>query len=1019
MCGQSNVERLKTTPISELNLDLYGRRLRRTIEHKGFDTLPELLNLSETEIDEQFDWNDAGRIIKLKNKYQENPEKLASVVLQKKEIDEEADRRTISKVETYRNETRKPHISTNTRARHQNYGITSLPSTPFTDALREFEDRAIEVFNDLDDRFQNVMVYQAFEEFSTDLGTLSDAFGQLFRHYSSEPRTALDLIADYLPNAFMLYVADRARSVYDGKNLWDNFFAGLDIRDDNVQKDFKQVFINQIERRKMPLYGRTEEANYYFYTALLHGGLSEDSWSNLWTKLLSLAQEAATGSYGFGGEMDGHSILEKLKDPEGSFVPKKTVLNILKKAPDSAIAPLFEASMRVAAQVVASENDGSYTMLSTFGLPEAAMEALRENQERPKSETAGARSSSSSTKCPQQSKRRLVYLPTASLQLDLAEGVVSIRWPRQQFPAHFSDARIDYYVNGENKRSTKFEFSVGKCVLDTVNIDVSPQARYDIELKLMQRDEKTNEYVETSSLSQTFSRNKPGCFEFIRDAKGLYRLRGRNERLTRKRRIAYIVKGGYKIEPGQGMDAVEEYETSGDWNDTRIVIYDVEPSSSGSIVNELTGEEVAVWQERYAAKIDKHHIIGETSSGVDLYGHIPNDLETNSGLPSVTIEALDGSSALDDLDITCICDGEKIAVPRKVMWEDDSGDSASAKIELALCESNRFDLHIEDCVLEAKQKSAGGKVVFRYRFSVVPIQDFKPSSIGFECGRGIADYGFQVIVPLDITRIQEKADTADAQEKTDSKNAWERYEARTLLKDEFLHLRIRSRESGKETDAKLALAAIDVIIPKKLANKSKEHPICLADALDLGPSAANFKIISYGWRYNRAALVMLGSKPLFFKNLKQPGEYGFNLFRHAGFFQQDDYGKPNRLSLNLFLLYGDDATEKQLAWTDVQMLDCAEGLGINSWKVLTNGSGKRVLRFNGKPICDIHFKFKRARSEECIGTSMARAGFAELILPPGVARRLDMQKEIIVEMSPSDFFGSPQEDYTAKLILKR
>ena len=43
----------------------------------------------------------------------------------------------------------------------------------------------------------------------------------------------------------------------------------------------------------MPLYGRDEEVNYYFYTALLHGGLSEDSWSNLWEKLLPLAKEVS------------------------------------------------------------------------------------------------------------------------------------------------------------------------------------------------------------------------------------------------------------------------------------------------------------------------------------------------------------------------------------------------------------------------------------------------------------------------------------------------------------------------------------------------------------------------------------------------------------------------------------------------------------------------------------------------------------------------------------------------------
>ena len=55
-------------------------------------------------------------------------------------------------------------------------------------------------------------------------------------------------------------------------------------------------------------------------------------------------------------------------------------------------------------------------------------------------------------------------------------------------------------------------------------------------------------------------------------------------------------------------------------------------------------------------------------------------------------------------------------------------------------------------------------------------------------------------------------------------------------------MRIESRDSGTSTDAKLALAAIDIDMPDKLVTISKERPICLADALDLGPSAGNFKI---------------------------------------------------------------------------------------------------------------------------------------------------------------------------------
>lgn len=1009
MGDRGNIERLKVTPVTELNL---GRAsIRRVIKRAGFDTLSDLLDLSDKEIDDIFEQRDADAIIQLQEQYRANAEEFASAVLQKREIDKEAVSKLISRDRASCPALRKSGASTVVRSHFSCDGLTELPPKPFSDVLRDFEKRAKETFDGLDDRFDDVMVYQAFEEFLTDLDELSDAFTQIFKYYSGQPRAALGLIDRHLRNAFVVYVADRSRNVYEDGNLWGNFFGDLGIHDSNVQGLFKQTFANHIERRGMPLYARDEEANYYFYTALLHGGLSVDSWSNLWEKcILPLAKEIAAGRYGFGGEMDGHSILKELKSPESQFTPKKAVLNILEKAPDSTIAPLFEASMRVAAQVESSQKSRSgYTMLSNFGLPEAAMDALRETQEQ--KAIAGSRSVNSPRE-KRQGGQRLVYLPMASLQLDLAEGIVSMRWPRQQFPLHFAGARIDYYVDGKRELSSEFGVSVGKCILEASSITVKPQARYDVELKLMQKDAQTDEYVEAGSLNQTFTRSKPGCFEFIKAAKGLYRLRGRNERITRKRRIAYIVKDGYRIEPGQGMSAVSEYETTGGWDSTHIFIYDVDPGSAGSVINNLTGEETAVWQERYAAKIDKRRIIGETSDGVDLYGYVPCGLGTNGGLPSMIIEAVDGLSALDDLDIVCVSDGKKISMPRHVMWSDDYGDSATAQIALVPQESSLFDRHIEECLVEARQRSAGGKVVFRYRFAVVPIQDFRPTFISFDFGIAVAEYGFQAVLAVDVE---------GAQGETESVNAWGRYAAKTLLKDEFLHLRIRSSESGKETDAKLALAAIDVEIPSALMHVSEKRPVCLADALELGPSAANFRIVSYGWRYNRAAIVWLGDEPVFFKELKRPGEHEFNLFRRAASFQQADDSIPSSRPLRLSLVYGDDVTQGFLksAWADVEILDCAEGVGIFEWRMLVTANGDHILRFDGEPVCDVCFEFKRKAGGKIVAEVSVDTGASELVLPSSVVRLLDAQKTIIVELSPSDWLGNAQWEYATKFTLKR
>lgn len=443
-----NIKRLEITPVTELNIGTAS--LRRAIKRAGYATLPELFRLSESQIDDIFSWEHADQIIELQKRYRNSPSSFAASALEKREIDKVAVEKIISKVRNPPSNIRRIPAMASYNPRSLNEFPIDLPQVSFSETLKQFEIRAGEAFEKLADKYEVVMVYQVFEEFSTDLDKLSESFAEFFERYAPEPCSALNLIDIHLRNAFVVYVADKARKVYSDGNLWGNFFKDIGIHDAGAQSMFKQVFVNHINRLGMPLYARDEEANYYFYTALLHGGLSMDAWTELWGKsILPIAKKAAKGYFGFGGEMDGHSVIKLLKNPDSGFAPKKSVLNILEKAPDSTIAPLFEASMRVASQVIMSGRDRSgYTMLSSFGLPEVAMEALRENQERTTDERNRKTGSPNDKR---QRGRRLVYLPNASLQLDLAGGMVSMQWPRQQFPLYFADNKIDYYVNGEKK----------------------------------------------------------------------------------------------------------------------------------------------------------------------------------------------------------------------------------------------------------------------------------------------------------------------------------------------------------------------------------------------------------------------------------------------------------------------------------------------------------------------------------------------------------------------------------------
>lgn len=240
--------------------------------------------------------------------------------------------------------------------------------------------------------------------------------------------------------------------------------------------------------------------------------------------LLPLARGIAKGDYGFAARWMVTLFLGNLRIPKAAS-PRKISRKHTRKSARLNLAPLFEAAMRVAAQEVERHESikSRYTMLSNFGLPEIAMEALCKCQDNISSPTEKHRHHSSYKN--QGSKRRLIYLPMASLQLSLAEGVVFMRWPRRQFPLDFAGARIDYYIDGNLMQSSSFDASVGKCVLEATSIAVNPQARYDVELRLMRKNDITGEFEESGTLRQTFTRSKPCCFEFIKDSKGIYRLR--------------------------------------------------------------------------------------------------------------------------------------------------------------------------------------------------------------------------------------------------------------------------------------------------------------------------------------------------------------------------------------------------------------------------------------------------------------------------------------------------------------
>lgn len=1012
--------------ISVAELDMFPASFRRKLKNAGCASIYEALSLTDDEVDRILDFGEADQFDHLRQEVEANPGEFVGRILGVSVIDDNEaqglapmasaipscnsdDSKAESKPDDGGEEAPPPAVfASGGRARTQHpptptrkVYVSSL--LPFVKPLDGFEKRAARALDEVDDRGEGGLVFEAFPAFVGEVDELSAQFGELFAHYAGNPGRALDVVEGCYADSFLLFVADRARKLFDGENLWGKLFADIGIAAQSAQVRFKQLFIAGLERRGMPVYGRGDETFYYLYTALLHGGLSGDSWEALWEGAFIPAAKAAGATMG-GVPMDGLSVLVELKRADGCFRLRKSAMSIVEKVPESALVPLFDEALQVAREAASRElSDNDVALISEAGLSETAMDALVKVLDEAAARRGAPRATGVAAPAP---KREYAHFARGELVLDLARGEAVVRWGKQLFPAGFLGRRVDYLVDGEVRQSVYFEPSAGKAILREVEIPVSPKSRYEVELRLMLPSSGEGEYEPGASIRQEFRRSRPGCFEFIRSATtGLYRLRGERERITRRRRVAYVVQAGYYIDPGPGMETVEEYQAVGSWQDMSVFVFDVDPGAFGSICREGGGDSLAIWREDYSVHVCREGVVGETADGRDLFGFAPNALGTNGALPTLVVEVQDADSAWRDLEVECLCDGVRVSVPRHMLWQDVMGDTDCARIEFDLAKAAGVPLHAADCVVTVSQASTG-RAIFRYRFAVVPIQAFHLDSVSRVLGRWTACYSLQA--REDIRVVDSGGYAAVIPQ-------WGTHLAHTLLGDEFYPLSI-SDARGLAIDVKLALAAVDIMIPDTLDDIVHERPLCLVDALDMGAHNANIVISSKGRRNRRKAYVSLGHMPLLFEDLARPETFTCNLFRRVERFAQEDFSAPADLPLVLTLAYGsqEEGGAVRPASVEIPLLSCREGLGFASVELSPDG---KSVELDAPTVADTAVFFVRRIGGRDIAQLSIPAGETSARLPNAVTRLLSLGKKVDVEFCPVGIFGDPDRSHSFKLVL--
>jgi hypothetical protein len=899
--------------------------------------------------------------------------------------------------------------------------------------LLEIDDQAKAEFELLFDRNEEVLIYQIFPKFESKLEDICNEFINLFQLHRNNKTQVLKSVEKLIPYTFMIFTAYRARTVFSGDNLWGNFFSPEFDLPNNLQIEYKQTFLDYLQKLEMPVYGKDDETFYYYFTTLLHGGLSLELWCKLWKS--SLLPYAKTLNRRGVTKVNGEKVLSVISTDNSKYYPGKTAANILEKAPKSTLAPIFESALEIAREAT-SENNANYLLLDGAALPEVALASLEDELEKQSSiETQKTPGNYQKEHRPavseEQSKHRgsksetglhLIILPHADLCLKVETGSVVIKWPEKLTVADLAGSKIEYFVNGTLVYEQSIEKYKAKAIIREVEKEVEPQIRIDVELRILcpSTENGTEESFEKiDSFHQTFFRRMPGCLEFIKAPNGIYYLRNPNKKITSEKSVAYLMEPDYFIEPGNGMFITGEIVSG---NGAKIILYDVQPGSNGAIFKKIgtSREEVAAWHESFLTTITKHHAIGKTIKGMDLYGYVPCKGGDNGGLPEIVIEPLGENVSKKDFSIECTCDGNKKYVPMDIVHKDGADESSSIIIKLRL-ERVDFPLFAETIDICVRQKSAENQKILRYKFAVIPIEWFRLESAHYENRTLIANYSFRCKQDINVT--ESNGDTKLLKENLE-------FYKRALLKDESMYLKFSSAECEKELEAELFLAAIDITLPDKLIDISESRPICLADALTLGSSQGEVKVSALDSQRSRGVFFfqkgLKGNSPLMIApDIIHAKEYSFNIFNNPENFMQYDE-TPGDRSLSALVSFGYEMKEnmQQRSSVEINLLNCIEGFGFSKVE-LRKDEENVTVHLDNPTQCDLHVGFERqighAKSLNLKPISDADLDITKnsdsFGLPEKVVDKICEGKTIFVVFTPIPWFGGQQKEYSIKYRL--
>lgn len=931
--GDENISVLNI-PLKSLRIDI---KLKRQLLNSGFMTLGEVFAKSPKYLDCTVGQDVTDSILSMINIYKKHPEALKKMLLPSQSRKEHKIQDAEEVIRSVTMQT--PSIPQHAHHEQQRIRyIGHLPICRESDALREFEKRVHSTIKIIADHSEDAFLAEALEMNTTEIPKLRLNIQSIFERsrkcsHSSSSIGAVHALAHEVPDSFLLYMLDSAQRNFTGNSVWKQAFAELGIKDNLSEQEIPKLLYERIRNWGFRTYSEEETEFRYYYTVLLHAGLAESDWISIWSRLiLPLAKDINRGRLPNGTYPTTNDLIELSSDKMGGYyLANKSASNLLDKAPE-VTGPLLFSALGVAENLVASASRGNNSMMmSSNNLPSLAMEALRTVL------------SSDSTPIGN-SNRSLVYLPPAELRLDTVEHdrPLVLHWNETRLPMSYVGRKVWYTVNGIPMATRTVLTGVSYAILEAVTIKVEPAGTYDVEVEMSNPEgSKTNRLFS----SQTFRKNRPGIYEFIRSSDGIIRQKIRP--LRRKRDVYCLVTPGFRISTQHGMTLINKEQFA---NGYEVLTFDMDPLGCGAVYDQ-SGIQVSAWCEGFKVTVDRSQVIGENKSGADLYPLVlrPDGLGYNDALPAISIEGLAQDFDAKQLNVSCVCDGTRVSIKRANILR--NSEEGLRVVSLRLDQSN-VPQFVESGNLYVTHEPTGRQVL-NYHFSVTPIRKISLESVRNVLSTLVATYSISVESHCEL--IRGDSVIQPCKEKPAHIEA--------LLSDEFISMVVRPPDENSDTSitAHVFAAGIDVNTPSIEQDYSRR----ILDRHILEEMTRESGVVtikSRGRRSHRGVFLSLGLLPCFIKStLPITSTYKVSPFSPLPDAGPEDGKKPAILTLTISFDNGyRRATEKESSCR-VNLISVLLGYGLGTYKLNSDLRESRLV-FSQPVDYDLSLRFSRLKN---------------------------------------------------------